>query len=238
MVTQGCTLGLPISGESITGLVLAGWSATLPTWTTNGKVWWRLAAGVLTVYRNDGTEATDRLCSGSVVDGKATLAALNTSGITGVAMVPNGIPDSHGPAIVSYANETHLNSVSAQLSGFLATGNKWPTASGGNRFEEAFDQARQELEGWVQRQGAGQRAPRWMGRVDLTRLADPWQLAVIHALLTADVLQSRSATLNPAGREEADAYRRRAKDRFQNMVLVWKTGWMAAPLTAPRLVRG
>jgi hypothetical protein len=235
MVNDGISLGVPLTGQPIKRIKLDGWSAQLPAFTSNGRIWWVSDGGEIEIYAD---EALDLLIASGTVSGTlATLESENSSGITGLAETLDGAPDGTGMGIVSYANEVHLAAQCPQHDSFLVD-DEWPPDSGINRFESAFDQARQELEGWVQRIGATEGAPRWHGRVDMTRLVDPWQLATVHALLTAAEMQSRSAALNLGGREEADAYYRRAKQKFQALSLVWQSGAIAQPLTQPRLIRG
>lgn len=235
MSDTAITISRPQTGTGwLASLALAGWSGTLGTWTLDGRVWWTLVGSTLTIYRRSNAQLTDRLCAGTVdALGNVALSVLNTSGITGTAAV-GLIEDATGTAIVSYATEADLEVFCPQTASFLVS-DKWPTSTGGNRFELAFNEAKRILDNWLQRSATGCAVSFWQGLPDLTTLMKPRQLSQVHALLTAHVLQARSASLNIGGQGEADVLYKRAQKIYETITLQWIDTATSYPVsTSPR----
>jgi hypothetical protein len=234
MALGNITLGKPLTGDTPTALTLVGWSATVQTWSTRGRIWWDCTGSTFTVYRNDGAGATDRLCSGTVTNGAATLSALNSSGISGT--VEGAVTSSTGKGIICYTDELMLRSVCAQVASFLVS-NKWPDSTGGNYYETAFAMAKTEAEDRITRGGTAPSVPRWRGRPDFTQMVNPADLSRYHALLTANIMQGRQASMNPGGEYEARAYQKQADAFFKSLTIEWPSE-VITPMAQLTLRRG
>lgn len=176
---ENYSIGRPIEGDLVLSrLVLTGWGATgaLATWTERGRVWARLSGGVLTLYRNSGVSAADRLCSGAVSSGSVTLTALNGSGITGSASV-SASQDGACTVIISYATE---DDVSARYVG-LANEAAFLNRGGLQRFEWLLTESKREVDLKLIEDMAPYLPVKSDGTPDLTVLSDPRQANIVRA---------------------------------------------------------
>lgn len=218
LIDEPYTISPPRTGDArISRLVLTGWSAGFDTWTEDGRAYWDVVSGVLTLWKNElRTGATTRLCSGTITAGVVTLSALNSSGISGSARVDHA-EDSTGDVIISYANEQALESLCRSVSSFLST-SAW---AGVTRFEEAFRLGKEELDRWLVERLIGQLSRKDTREIDLSVVAKPRQLAQVHGLLTLGFIFERLASIteNPAHFELTDRYRKRAKDVWAHVRL-------------------
>jgi hypothetical protein len=215
------TVSPPTAGDAVVNLIeLTGWSDVLATKTTQGRVWWVLTGSAFVLYSDEtllGSIGTATLTSGV----NATISQANSSGITGTI---NAVftQSSAGSFIVSYANEADLENRLSNSTSFLAS-SKWPTSTGSNRFERAFGLAKRMLDGWLVGTDARNRVPQWRGKPDLSALAEPRQLADIHAMLTAHVIVSRLTTINQSIEyiDLSAKYLKEARTMFGSIRVMW-----------------
>jgi len=213
------TISPPRTGDArLHRLVLTGWSNTILTWSDQGRMYWKVTTGnVLELFRHPGLASGDRVCYGTVSSGAVTLAQDNSSGISGSARVTHtSATESTGEVIVTYAGEVDLEAVCHSIAGLL-TSSQW---AGVTRFEEAFRQAKEELDRWIPSKLGSKRVYRTdTNELDLSVVAKPRQLAKVHAHLTAWVVMERLASIN--GRESNEAME--ASHQFRHAQRVWET---------------
>ena len=151
----------------VSRLVLTGWGATpsasagLKAWSDRGRVW-----GVFTYSSANSGDfslrrrgpglyaATDEICSGTVADGKVTLTADNTSGITGTADVDDGTPGTNPQAdatfdvILSYnCDENDIAVALDGASSFLDSNSKYQGQL--TRFERLLLDSKRKVDQWL-----------------------------------------------------------------------------------------
>lgn len=211
-------------------LVLTGWGTvtsnvtSLFTWTDNGRLWWSYVAstGVITFYRrNSTTIATDAVCTGTVgATGLVTLAAANTSGITGTAEVTDGdftagalvraTQDSTGDVIVSYCDENDLIDAAQGVANVLDSGSKYFGQL--VRFEALLLRQRQSFDGYVARKLADLATRDDRDEIVLCDLKNPRQLAQSFATYCVAELMEIRAGVDAQRIEAAERKRQRAMD--------------------------
>lgn len=211
-------------------LVLGGWGTvtsqvtSLFTWTDNGRLWWSYVAstGVITFYRrNSTTIATDAVCTGTVgATGLVTLAASNSSGITGSAEVTDGdftagalvkpTLDSTGDCIVSYCDENDLLDAAQGIANILDSNSKYFGQL--TRFEALLLRQRQSFDGYVARKLADLAERDERNEIVLCNLKNPRQLAQSFATYcVAEIMEIRAGT-DLTKLEAVDRKRKRAMD--------------------------
>lgn len=218
----------PYTGDGVINkLELAGWSSTLASKTTQGRLFWTCASGVVTFYTDELKSTSVMTTTTAATTGvDKALVATNTSGITGTINV-SFTADSTGSVIISYATEETLEEHLQNSASYLSTsGSNWPTSTGSNRFERAFRQAKRKLDVWLEGAFAsGRGATTTRGRPDLTTLSEPRQLSDVHAQLTAAVILKREASINrdPVVFEQVRLLDKQAHDDFAALTVRWDT---------------
>lgn len=218
LLDEPYTISPPRTGDArISRLVLTGWSAGFAAWTEDGRAYWDVVSNVLTMWTTElRTGATTRLCSGTISSGVVTLAALNSSGISGTARVTHTV-DSIGDVIISYASEQDLSSLCHSSSSLLSS-SAW---AGVTHFEEAFRLGKGELDRWLPAKIDNVAVRTATGEYDLSVVAKPRQLAETHGLLTLAFIFDRMAsiTMDTMHFEMVDRYRKRAREVFNTVRL-------------------
>lgn len=181
------------------------------TFTDRGRLWWKYTVSTTTLefFRRPNMLAGDRVAyDDGVADGKAELVQDTSSGFSGSCDIDEGTAganpaaDATGDLIISYAHEGDLLSEFAGIEGFLDANSK--VYGQGTRFEFWLRAAKRELDealarlllddlgdhltqaqqtaittllGGISRDAKGRRL--------LAMIADPRQLAPVHALWCA-----------------------------------------------------
>lgn len=240
MLLEDYTISPALSGtREISNLTLTGWGNQLATWSEQGRVYWRVSGSTLTLYRNEGTTATDALCTGTISGGEVTLTAANASGISGTASV-SGSGDANGTITISYADEPDLLRIVNRATSWLDGSNQW---NGVNRFEDAFTTAKRDIDAMLVQQWKSALPALASGVYDLSVIAQPRQLARAHAYQVAAVLSDWQAANNPEFGERAKAWRRQGRDLIKLVELSISTYNRDAigarySLSAGRITRG
>lgn len=149
----------PRTGDvRVSRLVLTGWgadpssSAGIKTWSDRGRMWCVFTASTndFSILRRTADGGTDEVCSGTVSNGKVTLTADNTSGISGSADVDNGTPgtnpteDSTLDIVVTYdCDENDVASELGQVQSLLSSG-AWEGE--GTRLEAVLNKAKRMID--------------------------------------------------------------------------------------------
>lgn len=216
----GHSIGRAKTGDArLYDLSLTGWSNALLSKTQGGVIFWTLtSADHLRFFGSDAKGASDELCSGDVSSGLCTLAADNTSGISGsCAVAHTSGTESTGRIIVSYAEESDMTQVMYDWAGYC-TANNW--VGGGTRLERAFLKAKRELDSWVRNSAVSVYRNSAM-QPDLADLANPRQLAEAHAFLTAYNMERLKGSVDLEARDIADNHYRDAERAFRQVALEW-----------------
>lgn len=213
----------------VSRLALAGLftsASQLATWTDAGRLWIDITGTDFSVRRRGpGVYAgTDEVCSGTISGGKVTLAADNTSGITGTADVDNGTPgtnpddDATLDVVVSYADENDLLRVDRNITSLLVS-SVYPSGAASSRFEALLIESRQMLDRWIQAKCEGElRYDEW-GRPLLAHLIQIGDLARCHALLAAHIAALGRGVLGEQAALAAQTYMDAARQEFKNLTL-------------------
>jgi len=219
LLDEPYTISPPRTGDAvISKLALTGWSATMQTWSEDGRMYWSISTGnVLSLYRHPDRGSGDRVCYGTISSDLVTLAQDNTSGISGTArVVHTDATAATGEIIVSYATEQDLEAVLHSASTFLSS-SQW---AGQTRFEEAFRSAKRELDRWLPAKlGNASTVKSGSYDTDLSVIAKPRQLAEVHANLAAWKVLQRMASLDSEEQAIADRFFREAKRIFGDVRL-------------------
>lgn len=209
MLLEDYTISPPLAGtRELSSLALTGWGNKLGTWSQQGRVWWRVDGSTITLYRNDGTTATDALCSGTIISGAATLTAANASGITGSVKI-GGTGDANGTIIISYADEPDLLRIVNKATSWLDGSSQW---NGVNRFEDAFITAKRDIDAMIMQLWRVSLPLLGDGSVDLSVISQPRQLARAHAYATAAAIRDWQSANNPEFATQAKDWRQQYKD--------------------------
>lgn len=213
------TISAPRTGDArIYDLALTGWGNALATVSENGRLYWEISTGnVLTLYSDEGRDSGDAVCSGTISGGAATLTASNVSGVTGSAKVAHTSGEaSTGEAILSYADEPDLLNIMADAASLLDGDSQW---NGVNRFELAFRTAKDDLDKMLVASQRTRLTRKVTNEFDLSSIAKPRELARVHAMLVAAVLQERRASYRDYYAEDATRLRKRAKALMDGVTL-------------------
>lgn len=214
-----------LSGTAVLSrVVLAGWGAVtagvpaLEAFTDRGRLWWKFtaASNLLELFRRATMGGGDRVAYTTVAaaNGKATLVQDTSSGFSGSCDIDDGTEgvnpaaNAYGDLIVSYAHENDLVDVYADAGGYLDENSKWYAQ--GTRFEALLRMAKRELDERLVEKLNGDLERDDMGRRALAVIADPRQLATIHALMTAYKLDGHRAGSIAAKAETAQWHLDRA----------------------------
>jgi hypothetical protein len=209
-----------LSRIALTGWgAMSSGTPALETFTDRGRLWWKFTASsnLLELFRRSTMTAADRVAytTSAVADGKATLVQDGTtlSGFSGSCDIDEGTAgsnpdaDATGDLIVSYAHESDLLDAYAGVGGYLDENSKYYAQ--GTRFEALLKTAQNELNELLvpkllndieQHLSAADQAAITAllgglsrdakGRRLLAVIADPRQLAPVHALLCAYRLEA------------------------------------------------
>jgi hypothetical protein len=210
LLDEPYTISPARTGDAIISkLVLTGWSATIQTWSDEGRLYWSISTGnVLGCYRHPDKGSGDRVCYGTISNDLVTLAQDNSSGISGTArVVHTDATAATGEIIVSYANEPDLEAVLHSSTSFLSS-SQW---AGQTRFEEAFRSGKRELDRWLPAKIGNVGTLKDSHEFDLSVVSKPRQLAEVHANLTAWKVLQRMASLDSEEQAIADRFFREAK---------------------------
>lgn len=198
-ITEDYSISEARSGTiRVSRLVLTGWGAAptssvgVKTWSDQGRMW-----GVFTASTNDLSlrrrgpgmyVSGDEVCSGTVSAGKVTLAADNTSGISGTADIDAGVPGTNPTAdalfdvIVSYADENDLIRAGRLATSLLNSG-AYPSGASNTRFEVLLIDAKRKLDQWILARHSGEVRYDDYGRPLLAHIVRPGDLARCQALI-------------------------------------------------------
>lgn len=230
------------SGDAVIArLALTGWGTytssvpSLRTWSDNGRMWGQITSSTFELYRRPGLASGDKVCSGAISGGVATLTQANTSGISGsVDVVSHTAGDTHlFDIIVSYADESDLVTVYPQAANELDSNSKFEAQD--TRFEWLFkDVKRTELDPLIWARYKTQLGSSisasgrllqltasgidTLGRPLIGYMSDPRQLSRVHAkLCAARLYERRGATVGMGAMEYIDAgakIRKQAMEEF------------------------
>lgn len=203
-----------LSRIALTGWgAMSSGTPALETFSDRGRLWWKytVSTSTLELFRRPTMLAGDRVAfDDGVADGKTTLVQDGTtlSGFSGSCDIDEGTAgvnptaDATGDLIVSYAHEGDLLTEFADIDGFLDANSKWHAQ--GTRLEALLRAAKREIDeklapllldnlsdyltqaqqtaittllGGISRDAKGRRL--------LAMIADPRQLAPVHALWCA-----------------------------------------------------
>lgn len=212
-------------------IALTGWGAvttavpSLETWTDRGRLWWvfTVSSGDLSFYRRATLGSGDKVCSGTVSSGLVTLSAANTSGVTGTCECSNGTlgttptVDASGDMIVSYAHENDLIDRYAGVVSYLDSNSKFEAQN--TRFEAILRDSKRELDEHI----AGAIGSRLRfdssGRRMLADIADPRQLAPVHAMYAIGMLEMRRAGLDMRRHEVGSHWQSKARELLRGTLI-------------------
>lgn len=219
----------------VSRLALTGWgaaptsSAGIKAWSDGGRLW-----GVFTASTNDLSirrrgpgvyAATDEVCNGVVSDGKVTLAADNTSGITGTADVDNGTPgtnpteDSTFDIVVSYdCDEFNLFEELDAAESLLESGT-WQGA--GTRFEKLLNKAKRKLDQWIVSSHLTRVHTDEYGRYMLAHLVNLGDLTRCQALLAAYMATMGRAGFIDGAIDKSAFYLEQAQEEFRHFTPIF-----------------
>lgn len=255
-VVEDYSLRGPITGDALLSrLVLTGWGAVtssvpaLETWTDRGRLWWVFtqSTGDLSFYRRSTAGSGDKVCSGTASSGLVTLAQANSSGITGSVECSNGTlgtnptQDSTGQVVVSYAHEQDLADQYVGVANYLDSNSKWNGQ--GTRFEAILRTTKRELDEHVASALGSRLRYDTAGRRQLADIADPRQLATVHALYALGAMEYRRAGMDPLRLEGGKIYMERALRmlRATNLLLDYESDALGdgeADMSGGKMVRG
>lgn len=224
-IAEDYGIGSPITGDLVLSrLALTGWGAvasavpSLETWTDRGRLWgvFTLSTADLSFYRRSTAGSGDKVCSGTVASGLVTLAQANSSGIAGSAEATNGTlgtnpaQNSTLSVIISYAHENDLIDRYAAVTNYLDSNSKWYAQ--GTRFEAVLRAAKRELDEWIVNRLASRLNRDSAGRRNLAIIADPRQIAPIHAMYTLAMIERHRGGLDEVRLETARRWFNAAMD--------------------------
>lgn len=205
-VAEDYSIRSPLTGDLVLSrLVLTGWGAVtsdvpaLVSQTDRGRLWvkFTVSTNTLEFFKRSTMLSDDRVAytSSAVSGGLATLVQDNSSGISGSCECTSGTqganPTENGTTqvVVSYAHEKDLADKYAGFStSYLDSNSKWIGQAA--RFEAKLLEAKRELDEHL----AGMLDTRLrydaQGRRQLADIADPRQLAPVHAYWTLALIET------------------------------------------------
>jgi hypothetical protein len=204
------------SGDAkLSRLALSGWqatAATLRTWSDRGRVWGKISPtsgdGYVQLFRRPGLAASDLLAHGTIAAGgtTATLTAQNASGISGsLDILEHDETATHlFDVIVSYADEQDIVKIYTGAANELDSNSKYEGLD--TRFEAVLKEQKLYLDQLLWTRLKDQIGTDNLGRPNLGYIADPRQLARVHAKLCVSQLYERRGDLgSEIGQRFADA---------------------------------
>ena len=222
LFAEDYTISAPRTGDArIRNLALIGWGNALATVSEAGRLYWSVTVGnVLELYKREGRAAADLAASGSIhaTTDAVTLAQANNSGLSGSATVVHTAGRaSSGEMILSYADEPELTVEVQHLTSLLDGSSQW---EGGRRFEKALKESKRLLDAALLGQLHVRLARTPEHLPDLAAIAQPRQLAQVHAKLAAALLFEHRGVHAPVNYERAEHKRRDAMDMLKSIALV------------------
>lgn len=184
------------SGDAqISRLVLSGWqtaASTLATWSDKGRMWGKITTGdVFELYRRPGLASGDKVCNGTISSNAVTLSQANSSGISGSADINTFTSGSTHlfDVIVSYADEQDIVRMYSGAANELDSNSKYEGQD--TRFEALLKEQKRYLDQLLWTRLKDQIGTDTLGRPLLGYIADPRQLARVHAKLCVAQLYER-----------------------------------------------
>lgn len=218
------------SGDArISRLVLSGWqtaASTLRTWSDRGRMWGKISPtsgdGYFQLYRRPSLASGDLLAHGTLssTTNTATLTAQNSSGISGsVEVLQHTETDTHiFDVVVSYADEQDIVTIYQGATNELDSNSKY--AGLDTRFEALLKEQKRYLDQLVWARLGDEIGVDNLGRPNLGYIADPRQLARVHALLCVSQLYERRGALDMLFAEGAKRVRAQAQQEFNAIRLL------------------
>lgn len=208
------------SGDAkISRIVLSGWqtaATTLRTKSDRGRIWGRISPtsgdGYVELFSRPDLAAANQIAHGVVAaDGTTvTLTATNSSGISGsFDILEHDETATHlFDLTVSYADEQDIVKIFSGAVNELDANSKYEALD--TRFEALLKEQKLFLDQLLWTRLKDQIGTDILGRPQLGYIADPRQLARVHAKLCVAQLYERRGSLGEAG--GGDVFRDAAKD--------------------------
>ncbi len=225
------------SARTLTGaavlsrIKLTGWGGltagvtALEDWTDRGRLWWKYtqSSGEVELFKRPTMLSGDRVCHGEASNGRVSLAADtdNSSPVSGSADIEDGTPgtnpaaDANGDLIVSYAHENDLRDVISDVEGFLDEDSQWYDQD--VRFEALLRRAKRMLDEMLVEKLLTDLGRDTAGRRILAAIADPRQLADVHALQAAGIIQRHRANNDSDLHAIAESYFQQARNLLRTI---------------------
>lgn len=215
------------SGDAlISRVTLTGWQATastLRTYSDRGRLWGKISPtsgdGYVQLYRRPAMASGDLIAHGtlSATTNSATLTAQNSSGISGSLDVPDHDETATHTfdIIVSYADEQDMLPLYAGLTGELDSNSKWEGLNA--RFEALLLENKRVLDNLIYKRLKDEIGTDKWGRPNMGYIADPRQLARVHALLCVSQIWAKRGVSIPDRMEIAKTLRAQAFEEFNSM---------------------
>jgi hypothetical protein len=235
-IHEAYSISEPRTGNArVSRLVLTGWgaapasSAGLMAFSDQGRLWGVYTVGAqdtVTFYRRPEIDPAFAVCTGTVLDGRATLAQASSSGITGSVDIDNGTPgvnpdkDATFDVVVSYCDEIDIIKAGGKLGGLLEGSPATYMGLGGVRFERLLIDSKAELDRWlVSNLEPRLRYDEW-DRPLLAHIVRLGDLSRIQALIAAhQAALARGAALNPEQLPGAEAMIAEARRSFKSVAI-------------------
>lgn len=215
------SISRPMTGDAkIKNLALTGWG-NAPTKMELGRIYWKSdTSNVLQLYTTELNRDADasEIAFGTISGELVTLAAANSSGISGTATVVHTAGTAAtGTIQVTYAVEADLLSEVANLTSLLDGSSQW---EGVARFEKPLRESKLELDQMLIAKLHDQLFTRSDGAYDLTAISNSRMLARIHAKLAAAYLFNQRAVFTPEYGEMIDRWRSTAGEMLDNLKII------------------
>lgn len=219
------------SGDAkLSRLALSGWqtaATTLRTWSDRGRMWGKISPtsgdGYFQLFRRPGLAAGDLLAHGTISasTNTVTLTAQNSSGITGSCdILEHSETQTHlFDVLVSYADEQDIVKIFSGAVNELDSNSKYEGLD--TRFEALLKEQKLYLDQLLYARLKDQIGTDVLGRPMLGYIADPRQLARVHAKLCVAQLYERRGDLGTeigrAFTEARDKAKAEAMEEFNQL---------------------
>ena len=215
------SISRPLTGDAkIKNLALTGWG-NAPTKMELGRIYWKSdTSNVLQLYTTELNRDADasEIAFGSISGELVTLAAANSSGISGTATVVHTAGTAAtGNIQVTYAVEDDIESEVANLSSLLDGSSLW---EGVARFEKPLRESKLELDQMLIAKLHDQLYTRADGVYDLTAISNSRMLARVHAKLTAAYLFNQRAVHKADYGDMVDRWRAQAIQMLDSLKII------------------
>lgn len=220
MISEGYAIRT-ISGDgAMRRLTLSGWGATaaaLASYTDRGRLWWKytVSGTLLEFFKHPSLAAGHLVAHATVTAGvSAALTADNGSGLSGTCELDNGTAGTNpaeastGDVIISYASENDLKLAMRGSPNYLDANSKFEGQD--VRFESILRESKTELDELIAGRLATRLSRDSTGRRALASIADPRQLARVHALYTVYMMERYRVGNKPERREAAEFWKTEA----------------------------